>query len=414
MGKKGRTLSGMQKAASRKVDKSTFPEPPLPVEEEIGSAKILDQPSLEGPAYKVLGKPGYDDGGVADLSLLIDLNDSVARRRRGETEYFSALKANRLPRASVGAMATMSRRDQKVQLAQLLFSDDDGGDDKTPSEVYSDQNLGDDDPAAIEVRKERLSQARAALRLSMLLGEPASAAVSLVEICKRNLLLKGKSGAEDSMRCVNKALEIAGEGFWDGDDILLESQDEYKVPAKFEKNATTPGLSHPTQLKYVPVRVSHLCLRSALLQKANVFAALGQEEDARAGYELVLPLIENEPRCSRIDWEVVSLRINIGNTYARSGDYESADEQYKLAEMIGMDHLTHEDGSRKDGKWMVNSAKKARAIALAKNGKKEEARVIIQDLIEQKINEMKETEKEKMEGKKSAVENNGGNPIAVT
>lgn len=189
---------------------------------QIGSLKVLDEPSISGNGFKILGAPGYDDGGVADLSLLIDLNDSVTRRRRGETEYFSALKVNSLPRATRGPMARMPRRDQKVSLAQLLFAEDEANDDKGPSEVYSDQSLEDEDPAVVAIRAERLSQARASLRLSMLLCEPACACMSLSEICKRNLLLKGRSAAEESLRCANKAVEIAGDGFWDGDDVSIE------------------------------------------------------------------------------------------------------------------------------------------------------------------------------------------------
>lgn len=397
MGKKARTLTGMRKAALRKVDKSTFPEPPLPVEEEIGSAKVLEEPSLPGNGFKILGSPGYDDGGVADLSLLIDLNDSVTRRRRGETEYFSALKANRLPRATRGPMAKMARREQKVSLAQLLFAEDEGNDDKGPSEVYSDQTLEDEDPAVVSIRAERLSQARAALRLSMLLREPACACLSLSEICKRNLLLKGKSGADESLRCANKAVDIAGDGFWDGDDVSIESNEDPQVPPYFEKNATTPGLAHASSLKYIPIRVSQLCLRSALLQQGNALAALGREEEARAAYEKVLPLLENEPRCSRVDWEKLSLLINIGNTYARSGDFDSADEQYNLAEQLGIDHLENEDGSVTDGKSMVASAKRARAFALKKIGKVEEAKSIIKELVEQQIKDNEEAEKKKAE-----------------
>jgi hypothetical protein len=93
---------------------------------------------LPGTGYKVLGGHGYDDGGVADLSLLIDLEDSVQRRRRGENEYFTALKADLLPRATKGPMAKMSRREQKVSLAQLLFSEDEEADERGPSEVFTD------------------------------------------------------------------------------------------------------------------------------------------------------------------------------------------------------------------------------------------------------------------------------------
>lgn len=189
---------------------------------QFGSSKPLEEPSLPGTGFKVLGEEGYDDGGVADLSLLIDLDDSVQRRRRGENEYFTALKADLLPRATRGPMAKMSRREQKVSLAQLLFSEEDDAEDKGPSEVYVDQVDGEEDEATMKHRADRLSQARAALRLSLLLREAACASLSLSELCKRKLTFSGKSGAEEAFRCAEKAVEIAGDGFWDGDEIAIE------------------------------------------------------------------------------------------------------------------------------------------------------------------------------------------------
>lgn len=154
--------------------------------------------------------------------MLIDLDDSVQRRRRGENEYFSALKADLLPRATRGPMAKMTRREQKVSLAQLLFSEDDDCEDKGPSEVYVDQVDGEEDAATMKHRAERLAQARAALRLSLLLREPACTSLSLSELCKRKLTHTGKPGAVEALRCAEKALEIAGEGFWDGDEVAIE------------------------------------------------------------------------------------------------------------------------------------------------------------------------------------------------
>ena len=189
---------------------------------QLGSAKTLDKPSLPGTGFKVIDGEGYDDGGVADLSLLIDLEDSVQRRRRGENEYFQSLKADLLPRAVKGPMAKMTRREQKVSLAQLLFSEDDECEDRGPSEVYVEQAEVEDDPATVKFRTDRLSQARAALRLSLLLREAACTSLSLSELCKRRLTLSGKAGADEALRCADKALEIAGETFWDGDDIAIE------------------------------------------------------------------------------------------------------------------------------------------------------------------------------------------------
>ena len=77
----------------------------------------MDEPSLPGTGYKALDREGYDDGGVADLTLVIDLDDSVLRRKRGEHDYFTALKADLLPRVVKGPIAALPRREQKIKLA---------------------------------------------------------------------------------------------------------------------------------------------------------------------------------------------------------------------------------------------------------------------------------------------------------
>ena len=73
---------------------------------------MLDEAKIPGSCYKALDRDGYDDGGVADLTLVIDLEDSVLRRKRGELNYFAALKSDLLPRVTTGQMATLPRRDQ--------------------------------------------------------------------------------------------------------------------------------------------------------------------------------------------------------------------------------------------------------------------------------------------------------------
>jgi hypothetical protein len=81
---------------------------------------------------------------------------------------------------------------------------------------------GEEDEATMARRAERLNGARAALRLSTVLREPACASLSLSEISKRRLALYGKKGADAALRCAEKALEIAGDSFYDSDEIAIE------------------------------------------------------------------------------------------------------------------------------------------------------------------------------------------------
>lgn len=178
---------------------------------------------------------------------------------------------------------------------------------------------------------------------------------------------------------------------------FLKADDNPVLDPKFEKNATTPGLANPAALKLLPIRVSHLCMRSALLQRGNALAALGKEDEARESYEKVFPLLEKEPRCARVDWERHSLYVNIGNTFSRSGDFTLADEQYKIAEHLGDDHLSSEGGSENDGKGMVACAKRARAFALKKNGSIDEAKKILKEVIDQQIKDNIAAEQKKKE-----------------
>lgn len=407
MGKKAKSNAGKKKALDRKIDKSTLPPPPPRPEDEVGSAKPLDKPALPGTGFKVLGEDGYDDGGVADLSLLIDLEDSVQRRKRGENEYFTALKADLLPRATRGPMAKMTRREQKVSLAQLLFSEDDDCEDKGPSEVYVDQNMLDEDDATMKHRADRLAQARAALRLSLLLREPACASLSLSELCKRKLTQAGKEGAEEALRCADKAIEIAGPGFWDSDEVQLEAEDNPVLDPKYEKNATSPGLANPTTLKLLPLRVSQLCMRSALLQRGNALAAIGDETEARITYERVFPILEGEPRCARVDWERHSVHVNIGNTQARTGDFDKADGHYKIAEDLGSDHISEKGGSEDDGRAMILCARRARSLALKKVGRMDEAKALMGEVIKQKVADDEASAKRKEDDAARAAEAGG-------
>ena len=159
---------------------------------------------------------------MADLTLVIDLDDSVLRRKRGENDYFNALKADLLPRIVKGPLAKIPRREQKIKLAKLLFSDEDQQEDKTPSEVWIDHVDGDEDTRTIRTRTKRLDSARMALSLSSVLKEPACQSLSLSEISKRRLAMYGKDGAEDALRCADLAIQIAGPAFWDRAEVEME------------------------------------------------------------------------------------------------------------------------------------------------------------------------------------------------
>jgi hypothetical protein len=190
----------------------------------------LNEPSLPGSGYKALDREGFDDGGVADLTLVIDLEDSVLRRKRGENDYFTALKADLLPRVTRAPMAHMTRREQKIKLAKLLFSEEEHEEDKNPSEVWTNAAVdGTQDDAIMKHRLERLGSARMALSLSSVLREPACASLSLSEISKRRLAYFGKPGAEAALRCADKAIEIAGPGFWDREEIENEVRQFFDV-----------------------------------------------------------------------------------------------------------------------------------------------------------------------------------------
>lgn len=396
MGKKAKTNRGKEKASSRKVDKATLPPPPAPVDDEIGSAKLLDEPKIPGTGYKALDRDGYDDGGVADLTLVIDLEDSVMRRKRGENAYFAALKADLLPRITTGQLASLPRREQKIRLAKLLFSEEDEQEeDSNPSEVYVDNVDGKEDDATKKKRQERLQSAKYALKLSTVLREPACSSLSLSEISKRYLALKGKQGAEDALRTARKAVELASDGFYDNDDIAIEAEDDPKIDPKYEKNATYPGLAHPTALKLQPIRVSELCLRSAYLHEGNALAALERNDEAREVYKKVLPMLEKEPRCARLDWERSSIYVNIGNTYSRQGKFDEANEQYNIAEKLGKDHVDAENGNKTEGMGIMIVAMRHRAFALKKAGREDEAKQRLREVLEMQLKLNSEEEKQK-------------------
>lgn len=140
-----------------------------------------------------------------------------------------------------------------------------------------------------------------------------------------------------------------------------------------------------------------------MLQHGNALAAMGKQEEARKSYEQVFPLLEKEPRCARVDWERHSVYINIGNTYSRTGDYEMANQNYSSAEKLGQSHLDAGVGSEFDGAGMINGAKRARAFALKKAGREDEAKVVLREVIASQIKLNKEEEnKKKQQGKGAA------------
>lgn len=137
---------------------------------------------------------------------------------------------------------------------------------------------------------------------------------------------------------------------------------------------------------------------------------MGKQDEARSSYGLIFPLLEDEPRCARVDWERHSLYINIGNTHSRDGNFELADAQYKIAETLGNDHLTTEEGSSTDGNGMVNGAKRARAFALKKAGREAEGKAVLKEVIEAQIKANADTEKKKKDEEEAAMKKSEETP----
>ena len=127
------------------------------------------------------------------------------------------------------------------------------------------------------------------------------------------------------------------------------------------------------------------------MQRGNALAALGREEEAIASYNEVFPLLKDEPRCARVDWERHSLYVNIGNSYSRSGNYDAADKQYEISEKLGADHI--EAGNTKDGKGMVASSRRSRAFALRRAGKIDEAKKLLRQVLNDQIRDDLEADK---------------------
>lgn len=386
MGKKSKSGAGggKLKLTKKSIDPSLFPEPLPPLEEDIGSLRLLDKPQTPGALRKNVDGDGYDDGGVGDLKLAIDLDDHVFRRKRGESNFVMAVQTDSLPRMREGQFKEVYRRDQKVQLAQILFSEDSASDDTAPNpaknwEVYQEHVGLEHDEETKKQLLDSLRSAKFGLRLSIVLKEPACICLSLAEISKRYLAFKGKEGAEDALRCANKAIEVASSEYYDVDEIALEGEDKPEVK-NHAKDATYPGLVNKNLLQYMPLRVSTICLRSAYLQAGNALSALGKDVEARETYEKAVPILEKEPRSSRLDWERSSFLVNLGNTYSRQGDYENANEYYTKAEKLGEEQLGV--GSTPDGLGLILVSKRARAFALKRAGKEAEGKALMREVLE--------------------------------
>ncbi|GMH80763.1 hypothetical protein TrLO_g15069 [Triparma laevis f. longispina] len=387
-----------------------------PVEEDVGSKYPSQTQSLPGSQFNVLDKPGYyDDGGVGDLQLIIDLHDSVTKRIKGLPAYLVLKDSDGLPKARRGQMGKVSRGDQKGQLAQLLFCEDPGDEDKGPSEVFYGTASGEDDQLTLRHKIHRLQQAQASLRLSILLREAGCVSLSLSELCKRRLQVI-KNGGAGALRAAKLALEICGEGSWDPELVVLEADDDNniwdgpKVDTEGRQlgkdrieDRSQPGLANEGNKKFINERVSLLCKRSAYLQKGNALQALGRFEEARTSYITCLGLLDDEIRTSRTDWERMSLNLNIGNAWLAEGNMEKAKEFWSKAEAYGTEHVEHELGAKKEGKAMIAAARKCLARGYSKQGEEGKAKEIVTELLEEKRKDMDieaEERKKLEEGKK--------------
>ncbi|GMH89366.1 hypothetical protein TrVE_jg1749 [Triparma verrucosa] len=379
-----------------------------PVEEDVGSKVPSSTQSLPGTQFNVLDQPGfYDDGGVGDLQLIIDLHDNVTKRVKGLPAYQTLLSSDSLPKARHGPLATMSRADQKGQLAQLLFCEDPGDEDKGPSEVFYGTASGEEDEPTKRHKIHRLQQAQASLRLSILLREAGCVSLSLSELCKRRLQVI-KNGGASALRAATLALDICGEGSWDPELVVLEADDDNniwdgprvdtdgkKLGLDRIEDASQPGLANDANAKYINGRVSMLCKRSAYLQKGNALQALGRFEEARESYTTCLGLLETEIRTSRTDWERMSLNLNIGNAWLAEGNFQNAKASWAKAEAYGQEHVSHELGAKKEGKAMIAAARQCLARGYANTGEGAKAKAIVQELVEEKRGDLEEEEREK-------------------
>jgi tetratricopeptide (TPR) repeat protein len=177
-----------------------------------------------------------------------------------------------------------------------------------------------------------------------------------------------------------------------------QSEELPNIDPKVEKNATFPCLQHPSTLKYLPKRTAELVLRAAYLHKGNALMSLERYDEAISAYELAIPLLEPEPRCSRIDWERISVLVNIGNCYSRLGKFELAHKYYDQGEQLGIDHQEAEDGDKQNGTGLRLVAMRARAFAFQKQGRDGECKELLREVLmmQQEFNAVMLREKAEM------------------
>ena len=88
-----------------------------PITSDTGSLKPLTEANLPGDGFNVIDQPGrFDDGGVNDLQLILDIRDHALRRQKGDHEYMKLLNGDNLPKARVGQIQELSRSDQKAKV----------------------------------------------------------------------------------------------------------------------------------------------------------------------------------------------------------------------------------------------------------------------------------------------------------
>lgn len=173
--------------------------------------------------------------------------------------------------------------------------------------------------------------------------------------------------------------------------FCMVQADENPVMRKHDKDPTYPGLVNPDWKEYIPPRVAEICLRSCYLHTGNALAALGKNAEARAIYEAGFKFVDAEARSSRVDWERSSYLINIGNSYSREGDYDKADEYFKQCEKFGDEQIGND--CKADGMGIKLVALRARAFALNRNGKIEEGKEVLREVLKQQPLVAEETAK---------------------